>query len=165
MMMEMKSTWLYPPIMLHSSREFSCDGFETAEQCAWYQHRWHFWYEPPSLCNQRGRSSFVLVNSTKYRRYIADWVYALPTIAFFMCCLGIFILPYAAHQLFSFRRARPSALRRKTTAFLRYLSYRGFRIEALHWNSASVGLLLLALVGTIFFFCKYEVIRVSPTGW
>ncbi len=37
---------------------------------------------------------------------------------------------------------------------IRYLSYRGFHIAAFRWNSAPVGLLLLAAVGVIYFFCE-----------
>ncbi|UKZ82896.1 hypothetical protein TrVFT333_010696 [Trichoderma virens FT-333] len=63
--------------------------------------------------------------------FIADRVFALSTIAFLMSVLGIF----------------------KVTALTRYLSYRGFHVQALRWESAPLGLLLLAAVGTIFFFC------------
>ena len=42
----------------------------------------------------------------------------------------------------------------RLVAVIRYLSYRGFRVNRLRWNTAPVGLLLLAFVGTVFLFCK-----------
>lgn len=39
----------------------------------------------------------------------------------------------------------------KTKALLRYLSYRTIRISHLDWNSAPLGVLMLATVGIIFF--------------
>lgn len=48
---------------------------------------------------------------------------------------------------------RRSKIVRKATALNRYLSYRSLRIQALDWNSAPVGVLLLGAVGIIFFFC------------
>lgn len=47
------------------------------------------------------------------------------------------------------REAKPI---RKLVALNRYLSYRSLRINALDWNSAPLGILLLGAVGTIFFF-------------
>lgn len=44
---------------------------------------------------------------------------------------------------------KPSA---RIVALNRYLSHRSFRLQAINWNSAPLGVLLLALVGTIFFF-------------
>lgn len=91
---------------------------------------------------------------TEYR-YIADYVFALPTIAFFMSALGIFIIGHIiSSQILGYRRFRGPAIWQKLIATVRYLSYRGFHVKALKWNSAPVGILLLGLVGTIFFFCK-----------
>ncbi|KAF7562309.1 hypothetical protein G7046_g1822 [Stylonectria norvegica] len=96
------ASWLTSPLQLTGSREFTCDGF-TEEQCEYYMQRWHFWY-------------------------IADHVYALPTIAFFMSALGLFIIG-------------------------NFVSQQLFHIKALRWNSAPLGILLLGAAGTIFFFC------------
>ncbi|KAL6822747.1 ferric reductase like transmembrane component domain-containing protein [Trichoderma sp. SZMC 28015] len=119
--------WLPQPVQLHSSREFVCDPL-TAEQCAWYKQRWHYWY-------------------------IADHVFALPTIAFFMCAIGIFIIGHFISGIFGYRRSRGPLLWQKLVAAVRYLSYRGFHVKSLKWNSAPVGILLLGFAGTIFFFC------------
>lgn len=95
---------------------------------------------------------------------MADWTFALPTIAFFMCTIGIFILGYIINQLVSTSpRHRASSLYHKTLAAVRYLSYRGWRIKRFNWNTAPVGLLLLAVIGTVYFFCM-DLIP-SPYYW
>ncbi|KAF2117467.1 ferric reductase like transmembrane component-domain-containing protein [Lophiotrema nucula] len=120
--------WLTYPLALTGSREFECGDF-TAEECSYYKQRWHFWY-------------------------IADYVFALPTVAFFMCAIGVFIIGHVlSSHVLGYRRFRGPSIWRKSIATLRYLAYRGFHVRALGWNSASVGVLLLGLVGTVFFFC------------
>ncbi|KAK0387758.1 hypothetical protein NLU13_4003 [Sarocladium strictum] len=122
------ASWLTAPVQLTGSRAFSCDGF-TEEQCKYYMHRWHFWY-------------------------IADHVYALPTVAFFMCAIGLFIFGNVVSRLSDLSRSnRSSAIWRRGIASVRYLSYRGFQVKALRWNSAPLGLLLLGLAGAVYFFC------------
>ncbi|KAE8451687.1 hypothetical protein EG329_003144 [Mollisiaceae sp. DMI_Dod_QoI] len=121
------AAWLTAPVQLEGSRDFMCDPL-TTEQCEWYMERWHFWY-------------------------IADWVYALPTVAFFMCTIGIFIIGHVISSLvLGYRRFREPRSWRKLIAGVRYLSYRGFYIKPLRWSSAPVGVLLLGLAGTLFFF-------------
>lgn len=51
------------------------------------------------------------------------------------------------------RRLLHSRPTRKLIALHRYLSYRTLRIEFLNWNSAPLGILLLAAIGIIYFFC------------
>ncbi|KAE9992665.1 hypothetical protein EG327_008266 [Venturia inaequalis] len=119
--------WLTYPLALHGTRAFDCEDL-TPDQCAWYKQRWHFWY-------------------------IADWVFALPTIAFFMSTIGIFIIGHFISRVLGYRRFRGPALWQKLIASIRYLSYRGFHVRALRWNSAPVGVLLLGLAGVAFFFC------------
>jgi hypothetical protein len=88
-------------------------------------------------------------------RYIADYVFALSTIAFFMTAIGMFILAhFISSHILGYRRFRGPAVWRKLIASVRYLSYRGFHIRALRWNSAPIGILLLGLAGTVFFFCR-----------
>lgn len=87
-------------------------------------------------------------------RYIADWVFALPTIAFFMSAIGIFIISHFISRVLGYRRFKGPAVWQKLIASVRYLSYRGFHVRALRWNSAPVGVLLLGLAGTTFFFCE-----------
>ncbi|KAL2689101.1 hypothetical protein Neosp_003153 [[Neocosmospora] mangrovei] len=84
-------------------------------------------------------------------RYEADHRYALPTVAFFLASIIVFALVYIAGSLTP-RRVQQTRPVTKTKALYRYLSYRTFRIPALDWNSAPIGLLALACVGTIFFF-------------
>src|SRR4051794_12277865 len=88
-------------------------------------------------------------------RYIADHVYALPTIAFFMCTIGVFIAGHFITKLLGYRNSSQHPLLwRRVLAGLRYLSYRGFHIRRFQWSSAPVGVLLLGAVGAIFFICE-----------
>lgn len=50
--------------------------------------------------------------------------------------------------------SRKPSIWAKVLAGLRYLSYRGFRVGKLGWNTAPIGVLLLGAVGTIYFFCE-----------
>lgn len=87
-------------------------------------------------------------------RFIADHVYALSTVAFLMSVIGIFVIGNIVSQLLGHRTWRGSSPWQKVIAVTRYLSYRGFQVQALRWNSAPLGLLLIAAAGTVFFFCK-----------
>ena len=87
-------------------------------------------------------------------RYIADYVYALPTIAFFMSMIGVFTLGRCITGSMGLTKSvRTPTPWIKLLALSRYLSYRGFRSEKLNWNTAPIGVLLLGLVGTTYFFC------------
>lgn len=88
------------------------------------------------------------MDKTDSYRYVADQVYALSAVAFFVTTIGVFFL---GHVLARSGLKIPERL----NAGPRYLAYRGFRINKLRWNSASVGVLLLAAVGAIFFLCKH----------
>ena len=88
------------------------------------------------------------------RRYNADHVYSLNTVYFFCATIGVFAIvnfafKYAPVQL------KKTAIWRKTTAGLRYLAYRGFQLPALRYWSPSLGVLLLLIVGTVFFFGSF----------
>lgn len=73
-----------------------------------------------------------------------------------MSALGLFIIGnFISSHLLGYRRFRGPPVWQKLIAAIRYLSYRGFHVKALRWNSAPVGLLLLGAAGTIFFFCAY----------
>jgi hypothetical protein len=87
-------------------------------------------------------------------RYIADHVYALPTIAFFLSALGLFVFGHLTSQLLLRPgQSRGSRIWWRLVAAIRYLSYRVFRVQTIQWNSAPLGILLLGAGGTIFFFC------------
>lgn len=124
----MSAAWLTHPLQLDGSRTFQCDPL-TTEECDYYMQRWHFWY-------------------------IADHVFALPTVAFFMCTIGVFIIGHAVSSLWLGNRSvrGPRSLGKLIVA-IRYLSYRGIHVKPLRWNSAPIGLLLLAFVGAVFFSC------------
>ena len=139
------ASWLTYPLQLTGSREFTCEEF-TEEQCSYYMQRWHFW---SVYCGER--TSLKLTR----RRYIADYVYALPTVAFFMSILGIFIIGnFLSSRISGSRRLRGFKSWQKAIAAVRYMSYRGYHVKALAWNSAPVGILLLGAAGSAFFFCK-----------
>lgn len=109
----------------------------------------------PHILNHTWRKRRTLTDDQP--RYVADWTYALPTVAFFMAGIGLFVVSYALTQLLALsgRPGLPSW--RKCVAVTRYLSYRGFRVEALGWNSAPIGVLLLGATGTIYFFCTWMI--------
>lgn len=124
----MSAAWLTSPVTLTGMRMFECGDLITQE-CDYYKHRWHFWY-------------------------IADYIFALPTVAFFMSAISIFIIGhFVSSLLLGYRKFRAPLIWQKLIAGIRYLSYRGFRVKQLEWNSAPVGVLLLGAAGTIFFFC------------
>ncbi|KAI6993402.1 hypothetical protein KC363_g8291 [Hortaea werneckii] len=118
--------WLDQPVRFHSSREYTCK-LNFTDQCEYQQGYWRFWYE-------------------------ADHRYALPTIAFFMAAIVLFSIGNLVQEA-SPRRLLHSRPTRKLIALHRYLSYRTLRIEFLNWNSAPLGILLLAAIGIIYFFC------------
>lgn len=122
--------WLTAPLQLDGMRMFECGDMSPVD-CDYYKQRWHFWY-------------------------IADFVFALPTVAFFMSTIGIFVIANVVSMLLSYRKSRyrEPSLWRRCIAMLRYLSYRGWHVKGLKWNSAPLGVLLLGAVGTVFFFCE-----------
>jgi hypothetical protein len=71
-----------------------------------------------------------------------------------MCTIGIFIIGHALSLALGYGRSKRPILWEKLVAAIRYLAYRGFHIRACSWNSAPIGVLLLGLIGTVFFFCK-----------
>lgn len=71
-----------------------------------------------------------------------------------MCGIGIFIIGHFVSSLaMGHGKVRGPALWQKLIAGIRYLTYRGFHVRTLGWNSAPVGVLLLGAAGTVFFFC------------
>ncbi|RSM00633.1 hypothetical protein CEP52_009002 [Fusarium oligoseptatum] len=118
--------WLDKPLIFSGNyREYDCMFNETS-QCEYQEGYWRFWYE-------------------------ADHRYALPTVAFFLASILVFALVYVAGSLTT-RRVQQTRSVTKIKALYRYLSYRTLRIPTLDWNSAPIGLLALAAVGTVFFF-------------
>lgn len=83
----------------------------------------------------------------------SDHRYGLPTVALFMTGIILFSIGYLV-TVFIVPRSKwhQNGLLRKTLAVSRYLSYRGYRISSLRWNSAPLGILFLGAVGIIFFF-------------
>ena len=73
-----------------------------------------------------------------------------------MCIIGIFIIGYVLTKMLALTRRPAPSIWRRGVAATRYLSYRGFHIKGLRWNSAPVGVLLLGALGAIFFFCMLD---------
>ncbi|KAJ5498362.1 Riboflavin synthase-like beta-barrel [Penicillium expansum] len=127
-MMDMKmaqgTPWLDQPVMLHSSRADKCKLTEA--QCLYRNYHWRYWYQ-------------------------ADHVYALNTVYFMCAVIGVFAI---SNLLVSFapdrvRRTRPW---RMFTSASRYLSYRGYRFPALGYWSPALGVVILGVIGAVFFF-------------
>ncbi|KAL4860645.1 hypothetical protein BDV12DRAFT_94203 [Aspergillus spectabilis] len=114
--------WLDQPVMLHSDRDPG-ECTMTAEQCAYKSGYWVNWYQ-------------------------ADHRYALPTVAFFLVAIALFTIGHLAAVLTPRRLKRTAAWSRLTAVF-RFLSYRNWRIW--QWNTQSLGGLLLAAAGVVFF--------------
>lgn len=126
----MSEAWISVSPGISGMRMFEC-GTKTAEECAWYKHRWHFWY-------------------------VADYVFAQPTVAFFMSGIGVFVIAHLVSSLILRRKGVGRVgLAKKVLAGSRYLAYRGFHVRRLKWNSAPVGVLLLGAAGAVFFFCEF----------
>lgn len=121
-----KTPWLDMPLVFSGNyREYECT-LEEASQCEYQQGYWRFWYE-------------------------ADHRFALPTIAFFLAVIIVFSVAHTAGNVLPKSLLRTGVVN-KTRSLFRYLSYRTIRIPFLNWNSAPVGVLLLAAIGTVFFF-------------
>lgn len=72
-----------------------------------------------------------------------------------MSVLGIFILGHLlSSQVLGYRKFQGPHIWQKLIAGIRYLSYRGFHVKKLQWNTAPIGILLLGAVGAVYFFCK-----------
>lgn len=88
-----------------------------------------------------------------------------------MSALGIFIIGHLiSSQVLGYRRFRGPPIWQKLIAAVRFLSYRGFHVKALRWNSAPLGILLLGAAGTVYFFCKCSTratlpLEGLPTDW
>ena len=125
--MEMSSgiPWLEYPLSFHSSREHTC-SFNSTAICNWNFGYWRDWY-------------------------MDDLRYALPTVAFFMSVILLFVFGSLFNSTLSGGLSQSQPIRR-LKSLIRYLSYRAFRISALNWNSAPVGVLMLGVLGAIYFF-------------
>lgn len=119
--------WLDSPVMLHSSRADTCKL--TEEQCAYRRGYWRYWYQ-------------------------ADKVYGLNTIYFLCAVSGVFALAHIWNRAMATRNreSRPSS--NPVVSGLRYLSYRSFYVRAFSWYSPVLGVILLGLVGFVFFMGK-----------
>lgn len=94
-----------------------------------------------------------------HTRYLADYVFALPTVAFFLSAIGLFIISNLISLGLGYRKFHEPAVWRNLIATFQWLSYRGFYLKSLRWNSAPVGILVLGAAGATFFF------GTLPTGY
>ncbi|KAL4874409.1 ferric reductase like transmembrane component-domain-containing protein, partial [Aspergillus karnatakaensis] len=114
--------WLDQPVMLHSDRDPG-ECTMTPEQCAYKTGYWVNWYQ-------------------------ADHRYALPTVAFFLVAVGLFTIGHLA-SILAPSRLKQTAGWSRLAALFRFLSYRSWRIR--HWNTQSLGGLLLVAAGAAYF--------------
>ncbi|KAI1382929.1 putative FRE ferric reductase-like transmembrane component [Hypoxylon trugodes] len=123
MMMMMGTPWLDQPVMLHSSREDTCKL--TPAQCAYRNSHWRYWYQ-------------------------SDHVYALGTVYFFVAVIGVCLIGFYSQRLAP-KSLREKSLWQKLVASIRYLAYRRHNGIASWWNAPSFGVVLLLVIGAVFF--------------
>lgn len=79
-----------------------------------------------------------------------------------MSTLGIFIIGHlVSSHILGYRTTRGPLIWLRLIAIIRFLSYRGFHIKALRWNSAPIGLLMLGAIGAVYFFCESDHVCMS----
>ncbi|KAK8075391.1 hypothetical protein PG997_010054 [Apiospora hydei] len=113
--------WLDQPIMLESSRMDMCEL--TPEQCTWSRSRFRNWY-------------------------IADLVYGLGTLYFFIGVIAACMISFWASRLVVGSSRKRSSWRKLLGAF-RYLAYRRYKMAGC--LTPSVGVVLLLASGALFF--------------
>lgn len=84
-------------------------------------------------------------------RYQADNVYALNTVYFLCAVIGVFTVSNLLVR-FSPDWVKRTRIWRATTSVSRYISYRGYRFPVVRYWSPSLGVIVLGLVGAVFFF-------------
>ncbi|KAK7962040.1 ferric-chelate reductase [Apiospora aurea] len=113
--------WLDQPIMLESSRMDMCEL--TPEQCTWSRSRFRNWY-------------------------IADLVYGLGALYFFIGVIAACMISFWASRLVVGSSSKRSSWRKLLGAF-RYLAYRRYNVAG--YLTPSVGVVLLLASGALFF--------------
>lgn len=114
--------FLDQPVMLHSDRDPG-ECTMTPEQCAYKSQYWVNWYQ-------------------------ADHRYSLPTVAFFLTAIVLFAIGHFLSGIAP-QRVQRSAIWSRFVSFLRFLSYKSWRIAG--WNTQSLGVFLLGGAGLVFF--------------
>lgn len=84
-------------------------------------------------------------------RYEADHVYALNTVYFLCAVIGVFTISNLVVN-FSPEWLKRTRGWRTTTSLSRYMAYRGVCLPGLRYRSPSLGVIVLGIVGAIFFF-------------
>ncbi|KAJ5895292.1 Riboflavin synthase-like beta-barrel [Penicillium taxi] len=135
--------WLTYPLKLHSSRVETCEL--TPEQCAYRTLGW--------------------INAYRklFARYQADHVYALNTVYFCCAVIGVFALSNLIVK-FAPEWVKRTRFWRTITSFSRYVTYRGYSFSVLRYWSPSLGVLILGILGAIYFFGESIVQGILGTG-
>lgn len=123
--------WLDSPVMLHSSRKDVC--MLTAEQCAYRSGYWRYWYQ-------------------------ANHVYGRNTIYFMCSVCGVFAVARLWNRMMASTIPRTTSSSNPVVAGLRYLTYRSFYVPAFSWYSPVLGVMLLGLVGFVYFMGTSELL-------
>ncbi|KAK8132126.1 hypothetical protein PG999_000299 [Apiospora kogelbergensis] len=113
--------WLDQPVMLEGSRMDMCEL--TTEQCTWSRSRFRNWY-------------------------IADLVYGLGTLYFFIGVIAACMISFWASRLVPGSSSKQSSWQKLLGAF-RYLAYRRYRVAG--YLTPSLGVMLLIASGAVFF--------------
>ncbi|KAF8536154.1 ferric reductase NAD binding domain-containing protein [Trichophaea hybrida] len=102
----------------------------TPEQCAWKARKLVDWYH-------------------------ADWNYALTSVYFVLGFIALFgvvrLLSMAAQRPATREKLRNSNIGKRTLAGWRYLSYRAYHVPAFSWYSPPLGVMLVGVIGIVFF--------------
>ncbi|KAK7999675.1 ferric-chelate reductase [Apiospora arundinis] len=117
----MPMPWLDQPVLLESSRMDMCEL--TPEQCTWSRSRFRNWY-------------------------IADLVYGLGTLYFFIGVIAACMISFWASRLVTGSSSKQSSWRKLLGTF-RYLAYRRYRVAG--YLTPSLGVVLLLASGALFF--------------
>ncbi|RMZ37285.1 ferric-chelate reductase [Aspergillus flavus] len=109
------------------------------------------WLDMPVMFHSSRADTCKMTPEQCAYRYEADHVYSLNTVYFLCATIGFFTI---VHFLSKYApvQARRSGIWRKTTAVGRYLAYKGYQLPAIRYCSPSLGVMLLGIIGTIFFF-------------
>jgi hypothetical protein len=78
------------------------------------------------ISGETSRGGYVVPVANRFPpRNIAKYFFVLPTVAFFMCKIGVFIIGNVLSTLQGYRTSREPPIWRRTTVAVRYVSYGG----------------------------------------
>jgi ferredoxin-NADP reductase len=127
--------WLDQPIRFHSLRNIHC--MLSQADCEYRSGKWRYWYT-------------------------ADLVYARGTIYFCCALIALFALIHLLKK-WSSPQKRSTIAARKLYACVRFVEYKGYRINSLKQYSPTLGVMLVLVIGMLFFF--FMTLGPQPYFW